>query len=58
MLAVGSMLDALNDVEDVYTNNNDDYDFGEVLKLCCEEVTPDRELRCSDGTTRIFSFED
>jgi len=39
-----------------YTDNNDDYDLGEVLKFCCENKTSGHKIRCSDEQMQVFSF--
>lgn len=58
MLAAKGLLDALSKTEEEETAKyeNDDHDFGEVLKLyegteCC------REIRYSDGKKRNISFD-
>lgn len=61
MLQAKNLLDALveKDTSDVYNQNND-FDFGEVLKFCNsgQQKTQGQKLRCSDGLERTFSFDD
>ncbi len=58
MLAADGLLDALSkkDNEDGYKNCNDDHDFSKVLELLGDDVKKNREIRCSDGQKRTFSF--
>ncbi len=58
MLAAGGLLEALSqtDNKDDYKNCNDDHDFSEVLMLFGDDVNKNREIRCSDGQKRNFSF--
>lgn len=41
-----------------YKNDNDDYDLGEVLKFCGSDTFPRREMMCTDGQKRVFSFDE
>ena len=41
-----------------YNNYNNDHDFGKVLQYCNDDSNmQNRELQCSDGQKRIFSFD-
>lgn len=39
-----------------YQDCNNDYDFGEVLKLCGKNITEVQTIRYADGKEEIFSF--
>lgn len=58
MLAAKGLLDALSRTEDEENSKyeNDDYDFGEVLKLF-EGTEHNQEVRYSDGEKRNISFD-
>lgn len=61
MLAVNNLLDALerDDNAETYTDSNNDFDFGSVLKRYkSESPVVERKIRYSDGQERCFSFED
>ena len=38
-------------------NNDNDYDFGEVLEFCNENTVSERKIRYSDGVERIVLFD-
>ncbi|MCM1262559.1 MAG: hypothetical protein NC313_07525 [Butyrivibrio sp.] len=40
-----------------YKDYNNDHDFGKVLQYCGDGVVHNRELLCSDGQKRFFSFD-
>ena len=58
MLAAKELLEALSKIEEDEDSKyeNDDYDFGEVLKLY-EGTTHNQEVRYSDGKKRDTSFD-
>lgn len=58
MLAAKELLEALSKIEEDEDSKyeNDDYDFGEVLKLY-EGTAHNQEVRYSDGKKRDTSFD-
>lgn len=42
--------------EEIFENNNDDYDLGAVFSFCCDECTP-HEVRFPDGSIGRFDFD-
>lgn len=38
-------------------SNNDDRDFGEVLKFCNGDTLPKHKIRYSDGVERTLDFD-
>lgn len=52
MLTAKNLLDSLSNVKDeeIFKYENDDYDFGEVLKLY-EETTYNQKIRYSNNQT-------
>lgn len=58
MLATKGLLEALSNIEEDEDSKyeNDDYDFGEVLKLY-EGTVHNQEVRYSDGKKREISFD-
>lgn len=58
MLAAKNLLDALSRTEDEENSKyeNDDKDFGEVLKLY-KDTEYNQEVRYSDGKKRKISFD-
>lgn len=58
MLAAKELLESLSKIEDDENSKyeNDDHDFGEVLKLY-EETAHNQEVRYSDGEKRNISFD-
>ena len=61
MLEAENLLKALstkeNTDDNTYTYNNDDRDFGEVLKFCSGNTMPEHKIEYSDGIERILSFD-
>ncbi len=60
MLIMKELMDSLaeEELEENYKNDNDDYDLGEVLKFCGSDTFPKREMMCTDGQKRVFTFDD
>lgn len=59
MLAAEGLLNVLSvEIDDKdYKNDNNDYNFSEVLKHCGDHNTPAHALRYADGQEELFSFD-
>ncbi len=61
MIETNGLMEALRSEEigDLPMDDNDDLDFGEVLKMCGSgrQITEGKVLKYADGTEKAFSFD-